>query len=171
MGGDVEDLVRDLVRKANGDTERAAHGIVYLDEIDKIAGREAGTRDVSGRGVQTNLLKLMEDADVTVQPPGEAAAPSAPRAREQTINTRHVLFIASGAFAGLGEVVRRRTGAAAGEDEATLAAMATTRDFIEFGFEPEFIGRLPVRVNCKADRKSTRLNSSHSSVSRMPSSA
>ena len=51
VGGDVEDLVRDLVRKANGDTERAAHGIVYLDEIDKIAGREAGTRDVSGREI------------------------------------------------------------------------------------------------------------------------
>ncbi len=150
VGGDVEELVRDLVRKANGDTERAAHGIVYLDEIDKIASRESGSRDVSGRGVQTNLLKLMEDADVAVQPPGEAAAPSAPRAREQTINTRHVLFIASGAFAGLDEVVRRRTGAAADCDPAALAARATTRDFIEFGFEPEFVGRLPVRVACKA---------------------
>ena len=147
VGGDVEELVRDLVRKANGDTERAAHGIVYLDEIDKIASREAGSRDVSGRGVQTNLLKLMEDADVAVQPPGESASPSAPRAREQTINTRHVLFIASGAFAGLGDVVRRRTG---GPADADPASMATTRDFIAFGFEPEFIGRLPVRVSCKA---------------------
>lgn len=165
VGGDVEELVRDLIRKANGDLERAAQGIVYLDEIDKIASREGGSRDVSGRGVQTNLLKLMEDADVPVQPPGEAASSPGPRGREQTINTRHILFIASGAFAGLGEVVRKRlrqagAGDARGKegvpaseanaDAAALAEQSTTRDFIDYGFEPEFIGRLPVRVSCRS---------------------
>jgi endopeptidase Clp ATP-binding regulatory subunit ClpX len=169
VGGDVEELVRDLIRKANGDLERASQGIVYLDEIDKIASREAGTRDVSGRGVQTNLLKLMEDADVPVQPPGEAASSPGPRGRDQTINTRHILFIASGAFAGLDEVVRQRlrkaaatavkqTGTSADgapnpasdSPGAALAEQASTRDFIDYGFEPEFIGRLPVRVSCRA---------------------
>lgn len=150
VGGDVEELIRDLIRRANGDLERAAQGIVYLDEIDKIAGREAGTRDVSGRGVQTNLLKLMEDADVPVLSPNEVPPPGAPRPREHSINTRHILFIVSGAFAGMETVVRRRRGAGVdGLPAAQLLAEATTQDFIEFGFEPEFIGRLPVRVACQ----------------------
>lgn len=151
VGGDVEELIRDLIRKANGDVGRASHGIVYLDEIDKIAGREAGTRDVSGRGVQTNLLKLMEDSDVPAMSPNETPPPGTPRPREHTINTRHILFIVSGAFAGLEDVVRRRLGAAASaRSAAELVAGATTADFIEYGFEPEFIGRLPVRVSCRA---------------------
>lgn len=151
VGGDVEELIRDLIRKSNGDVERASHGIVYLDEIDKIAGREAGTRDVSGRGVQTNLLKLMEDSDVPAMSPNETPPPGMPRPREHTINTRHILFIVSGAFAGLEDVVRRRLGAAASaRSAAELVAGATTADFIEYGFEPEFIGRLPVRVSCRA---------------------
>ena len=150
VGGDVEELIRDLIRRANGDLERAGQGIVYLDEIDKIAGREAGTRDVSGRGVQTNLLKLMEDADVPVMSPNETPPPGMPRPRENSINTRHILFIVSGAFAGLESVVRRRRGASVdGVPASRLIAEATTQDFIEFGFEPEFIGRLPVRVACK----------------------
>ena len=150
VGGDVEELVRDLIRKANGDLERASQGIVYLDEIDKIASREAGTRDVSGRGVQINLLKLMEDAEVPLQPDGNSPHASSSQARASSINTRHILFIASGAFAGLGEVVRRRMGTDATADDASLASRATTRDFIDFGLEPEFIGRLPVRVSCQA---------------------
>jgi len=150
VGGDVEELIRDLIRRAGGDLERAAQGIIYLDEIDKIAGRESGTRDVSGRGVQTNLLKLLEDADVPVLSPGETPPPGTPRPREQTINTRHILFIASGAFAGLDAIVRDRLGPDAGMDHSQLIDAATTRDFIAFGFEPEFIGRLPVRVACRA---------------------
>lgn len=150
VGGDVEELIRDLIRRANGELDRAAQGIVYLDEIDKIAGREAGTRDVSGRGVQTNLLKLMEDADVPVMSPNEVPPPGAPRPRENSINTRHILFIVSGAFAGMETVVRKRRGSAVdGISTSQLIAEATTQDFIEFGFEPEFIGRLPVRVSCK----------------------
>jgi len=163
VGGDVEDLVRDLIRRAGGDLERASHGIIYLDEVDKIAGRESGGRDVSGRGVQTNLLKLMEDADVPVVSPNDilgqvqAMMPrpgGAPKSSGETINTGNILFIASGAFAGISTLIRRRLALSGGEsgstrtDEETLD-LATTADFIAFGFEPEFIGRLPVRVACR----------------------
>ena len=72
VGGDVDDLVRDLIRRAGGDVKRASHGIIYLDEIDKLAGSGEGAgRDVSGRGVQTNLLKVMEDGDVPVLSPND----------------------------------------------------------------------------------------------------
>jgi ATP-dependent Clp protease ATP-binding subunit ClpX len=150
VGGDVDDLIRDVIRKAGGDVERAQHGIVYLDEVDKLAGREAGTRDVSGRGVQTNLLKLMEDADVAVTPPGEHPPVGTPAGMARTINTRHILFIVSGAFAGLEDIIRRRLLKLPDTKEpAHIFDAATTQDFIEFGFEPEFVGRLPVRVACQ----------------------
>ena len=162
VGGDVEDLVRDLIRRTGGDVEKAEHGIIYLDEIDKIAGRDSGGRDVSGKGVQTNLLKLMEDADVAVVSPNDimgqvqAVMPrpgQPPRPPGETINTRHILFIVSGAFAGLPAIIRNRLASAAGTippgGEAALMDQAMTADFINFGFEPEFIGRLPVRVACQ----------------------
>jgi endopeptidase Clp ATP-binding regulatory subunit ClpX len=162
VGGDVEDLVRDLIRRTGGDVSQAEHGIIYLDEIDKIAGRDSGGRDVSGKGVQTNLLKLMEDADVAVVSPNDimgqvqAVMPrpgQPPRTQGETINTRHILFIVSGAFAGLPAIIRSRLAASAatiptGGDEA-LMDLAMTADFVNFGFEPEFIGRLPVRVACQ----------------------
>ncbi len=159
VGGDVDDLVRDLVRRANGDVKKAEHGIIYLDEVDKLATRgESGGRDVSGRGVQTNLLKLMEDGDVPVVSPNDVtgqlqSAMAAMRGgggpQVETINTRHILFIVSGACSGMTEIIRRRmTGGKPPKDEDKLIAQASTADFIAYGLEPEFVGRLPVRVAC-----------------------
>jgi len=158
VGGDVDDLVRDLIRRAGGDAKRASHGIIYLDEIDKLASSTPGGRDVSGRGVQTNLLKLMEDGDVPVLSPNDVtgqiqSAMSAARGNTpgmpDSISTRHILFIASGAFVGLDKIVRERLASPSISPEKSLAR-ANTADFIKFGLEPEFIGRLPVRVACHA---------------------
>ncbi len=162
VGGDVEDIVRDLVRKANGDVALAGFGIVYIDEIDKIATINAGGRDVSGRGVQIALLKLLEETDVAVRNPmdlqGQMKAmmefQRTGKTESETINTRHILFIVSGAFEGLRPIVERRTaehaigfGAAHGNAAAPdPLRLAETRDFVKFGMEPEFMGRLPVRV-------------------------
>jgi endopeptidase Clp ATP-binding regulatory subunit ClpX len=168
VGGDVEDLVRDLVRRADGDVARAQHGIIYIDEIDKIAAASnLSGRDVSGRGVQTNLLKLMEETDVPARAPNDIAGQiqammeltqRGGKKQPSTINTKHILFVVSGAFGGLEKVVFKRLreatiGFAASSrpavtEEGCLEAVQT-RDFIEFGFEPEFIGRLPVRVVCQ----------------------
>ncbi len=164
VGGDVDDLVRDLLRRAGGDVKKAGHGIIYLDEIDKLATREPGAgRDVSGRGVQTNLLKLMEDGDVPLVSPNDMtgqlqAAMSSMRGggppAADTINTRHILFIVSGAFSGIEQIIRRRLlgGERPPKLDTTsadqLIAQVATADLISHGLEPEFIGRLPVRVAC-----------------------
>jgi len=166
VGGDVEDLVRELLRRANGDVQRAQYGIIYIDEIDKIAAAPNVTgRDVSGRGVQTNLLKLMEETEVPARSPNDMAGQLqalmefSQRGRKpaEVINTRHILFIVSGAFTGLDGLVRRRLREAtigfaarpvAPSEGDQILGQANTRDFIEYGFEPEFIGRLPVRVYC-----------------------
>src|SRR5438105_2182363 len=166
VGGDVEDMVRDLLRLADGDVSRAQYGIIYIDEIDKIAtASNMPGRDVSGRGVQTNLLKLMEETEVPARSPNDIAGQiqammdftQRGRKAPSTINTKHILFIVSGAFGGLEKIIRQRLreatiGFAAKERpmETTEEVLAhgQTKDFIEFGFEPEFIGRLPVRVVC-----------------------
>jgi ATP-dependent Clp protease ATP-binding subunit ClpX len=169
VGGDVDDLVRELVRKADGDVELAEYGIVYIDEIDKLAtsGDMIG-RDVSGRGVQTTLLKLMEETEVPLRNPSDIQSQMQAMFNMQgggggpqrdSINTRHILFIVSGAFSGLEKLIsaRLRSGsigfAAAAPDlppmDEELFRHVETQDYLEFGFEAEFIGRLPVRVVCE----------------------
>ncbi len=165
VGHDVDDLVRDLVKAADGNVELAQYGIIYLDEVDKIAAQPGVGKDVSGRGVQTTLLKLMEETDVSLfsqtdiigQMQAVMELQRGKGAPQRTINTRHILFIVSGAFDKLPELVRKRVksssiGFGQGEevirDDIDYLHQVQTRDFIEYGFEPEFIGRLPVRVVC-----------------------
>jgi endopeptidase Clp ATP-binding regulatory subunit ClpX len=165
VGADVDDLVRDLVAKANGNVEMAEHGIIYLDEIDKLATGGEGRigRDVSGRGVQTALLKLMEETEVPLYAPNDIRSQMQMmfdtrkgRTGREVVNTRNILFIVSGAFSGLEKIVERRQSrssigfGAAPKDKASedLFRESRTKDFIDFGFEAEFVGRLPVRVFC-----------------------
>ncbi len=167
VGGEVEDVVRDLVKAANGNIELAQYGIIYIDEIDKIASEGSSNgRDISGRGVQINLLKLMEDTAVNVFSSNDIMGQMRsvfnmggnPKKQKPTINTRHILFIVSGAFDKLAGNVKRRlnhnaigfTSASSLEDHSSnYLQKANTADFITYGFEPEFIGRLPIRVACE----------------------
>lgn len=164
VGGDVEDLVRELVHEADGDITKAEYGIIYIDEIDKIAssGNIMGP-DVSRTGVQRNLLKLMEDSDVDLKTPHDLAsqveaAMEAQRTGKVTrkkISTKNILFIVSGAFSGLEEIINRRMNRQSigfdkqrttGNMSEKIIAYMRTEDLIEFGFESEFVGRLPVYV-------------------------
>ncbi len=170
VGSDVEDLVRDLVKTADGDMELAEYGIVYIDEIDKIAnsGGSNSGKDVSGRGVQINLLKLMEDTDVNLFSPTDMMSQMQAmmdlsrggKQKKKMINTQHILFIVSGAFDKLAEDVKKRLnlsriGFSNNDSEEELSDLSKylqkseTVDFINYGFEPEFVGRLPVRVACE----------------------
>jgi ATP-dependent Clp protease ATP-binding subunit ClpX len=166
VGGDVEDLVRELVHKADGNIQLAEYGIIYLDEIDKIATpTNIMGRDVSGGGVQRGLLKLMEETEVSLRTPFDLTSQlqaamefqSKGKVTRSVINTRHILFIVSGAFNGLGDIIRKRLGARAigfqtsgritPKDEDYFQ-FVKSNDFIEYGFESEFVGRVPVVVSC-----------------------
>src|SRR5213594_230990 len=167
VGGDVEDLVRELVHKADGNVRLAEYGIIYLDEIDKIATpSNIIGRDVSGGGVQRGLLKLMEETEVSQRTPFDLTSQlqaamefqSKGKITRSVINTRHILFIVSGAFNGLSDVIRRRMGArsigflggaASVQPDQYFLQFAKSVDFIEYGFESEFVGRLPVVVACQ----------------------
>lgn len=164
VGGDVEDLIRDLVHKADGDVDWAQYGIVYLDEADKIAApSNLMGRDVSGQGVQRGLLKLMEETEVPLRTASDLTGQiqavmefqAKGKIERKTINTRHVLFIMSGAFDGLSDIVKKRLEMRSigfhqnlpkVQSDSEFHARALTNDFVKFGFDPEFIGRLPVRV-------------------------
>jgi len=162
VGGDVEDLVRGLVREAHGDMKLAEYGIIYVDEIDKIAssGNLVGP-DVSRTGVQRALLKLMEDTEVELRTPHDLASQMEAvietqrtgKADRKKVSTRNMLFIVSGAFSGLADIIRRRLtkgtmGFKRGEEipvrDEDILRRANTTDLMEYGFESEFVGRLPV---------------------------
>jgi ATP-dependent Clp protease ATP-binding subunit ClpX len=158
VGEDVENLLLRLIQSANNDIELAESGILYIDEIDKVArssGNVSITRDVSGEGVQQSLLKMLEGAVSNVPPGGGRKHPEQ---KYLQINTENILFICGGAFPGLEEMVKKRLGSTAvgfdlrededrpadPEDESYLLAQVTPEDLVEFGMIPEFIGRLPV---------------------------
>ena len=162
VGGDVEDLVRDLVQEADGDIERAQQGIIYIDEIDKIAsGNNIVGVDVSRTGVQRGLLKPMEETEVDLKVPHDIVSQmeameqfrKTGKKEKRTVNTRDILFIVSGAFNGLADIICRRindhgigfqTEERSRDDETDCLKRVTAEDLIQYGFESEFIGRLPV---------------------------
>jgi ATP-dependent Clp protease ATP-binding subunit ClpX len=161
VGEDVESVIKSLYRNAGGDVEKAARGIVCIDEIDKIARKGGGpsvTRDVSGEGVQQALLKILEGKQATITPDG---ARNRPQQELIQIDTTNILFVCTGAFNGLEEIVRRRVGekglgfgakltSKSDEDKDQLRAMARTEDLVKYGMIPEFMGRLPIIVSCDA---------------------
>lgn len=166
MGSNVDDIIKELVSQANGDLTQAEYGIVYLDEIDKLATYQntQGNRDVSGRGVQTGLLKLMEETDIDLKANHDPASQMQAfmelqqkgTVERQLINTRYILFIFSGSFNKLDETISKRLNKKSIgfeknntiENTEKILQLATTNDFVEFGLEPEFIGRIPIRVAC-----------------------
>jgi endopeptidase Clp ATP-binding regulatory subunit ClpX len=162
VGGDVEDLVRDLVYEANGDMDLAQYGIIYVDEIDKIASsNNLIGPDVSRTGVQRALLKPMEETEVDLKVPHDPISQleaiehyrKTGKREKRTINTKNILFIMSGAFNGLEDFIKRRLnreGIGFGaevrskDERAEYLKQVKAEDLIAFGFESEFIGRLPV---------------------------
>lgn len=167
VGANVDDLIRELVTQADDNLELAQYGIIYLDEADKIATPpNIIGRDVSGRGVQIGLLKLMEETEVDLRSGNDVASQMRAamefqkrgKVDKEVINTRHILFIISGAFTGMEKIIKKRMHqsrigfnadiASQKDDAAQYLTHVTPKDFIDFGFEPEFIGRLPVHVVC-----------------------
>jgi len=162
VGGDVEDLVRDLVRDADDNIELAQYGIIYIDEIDKIASsRNLIGADVSRTGVQRALLKPMEETDVDLKVPHDPISMIQEIERfrktgkrvKNTVNTKNILFIMSGAFSDLTPIIKKRIvdqGIGFGasitkpKEQSDIIRHVKAEDLIKFGFESEFVGRLPV---------------------------
>ncbi len=159
VGEDVENILLRLIQAADWDISRAEQGIIYIDEIDKIARKEginrSITRDVSGEGVQQELLKIIEGCIANVPPQGGRKHP---HQEFLQINTKNVLFICGGTFDGLDEVVSKRVdsgtsrlgflagGRTKNEVEGSYLSYTTPEDLLEYGFIPEMVGRLPVAV-------------------------
>ncbi|RJR28874.1 MAG: AAA family ATPase [Desulfobacteraceae bacterium] len=164
VGGDVEDLVRDLVYEAGDDIDLAENGIIYIDEVDKIASaRNIIGHDVSRTGVQRALLKPMEETEVDMKVPHDAVSQiqaiehfrRTGKREKRMVNTRNILFIMSGAFGDLAEIIKKRLQKQGIGFEANVSSTevpwevlkeVSAQDLIEFGFETEFVGRLPVVV-------------------------
>ena len=157
VGEDVENILLRLIQAADWDIARAEQGIIYIDELDKIARKEGVnrsiTRDVSGEGVQQELLKIIEGCIANVPPQGGRKHP---QQEFLQINTRNILFICGGAFAGLDDIVARRIAAHGSqmgflggsrnrvENEGSILSQVRPEDLLQFGFIPEMVGRLPV---------------------------
>lgn len=153
IGDDIESVISKLLAAADNDVERAEQGIVFIDEIDKIAKKQnSNSRDVSGESVQQGLLRLLEGADVEVPVGAMSKNAMVPLT---TVNTRNILFICGGAFPELEEIIKQRlhknTGIGYGADlkdkynkDKNILAKVTVEDLKKFGMIPEFIGRLPI---------------------------
>ena len=153
IGDDIESVISKLLAAADNDVEKAENGIVFIDEIDKIAKKEnSNHRDVSGESVQQGMLKLLEGSEVEVPVGASSKGAMVPLA---TVNTRNILFICGGAFPGLEDIIKERLSKTNSigfggtlkdsyENDPNILSKVTTEDIRKFGMIPEFIGRLPI---------------------------
>ena len=159
IGDDIESVVSKLLAAADNDVDRAEHGIIFIDEIDKIAKkRNTNQRDVSGESVQQGMLKLLEGAEVEVPVGASSKNAMVPMTM---VNTKNILFICGGAFPDLEDIIKERLNKEASigfkadlkdkyDNEENILSKVTTEDVRKFGMIPEFIGRLPVMFTLEA---------------------